>query len=106
MIDLKKREELERVATRGPWFAGRQPCLSSVVVCEVSKSNLVTTYADGGKSHGYQDTNLIAYYRNDAAEVNDWIRAALPYLREAHRESIQRGCEDMMVRRLVEQVKL
>lgn len=111
MIDLKKREELENAATPGPWRYVREEQsigrgLSMIfATIQAGGVNLVrhsTNYA------GHFDADLCAYYRNDAAEVNDWMREAVRLAGASALAASAHGDHDLAkrLRAHIEKVKL
>ena len=113
MIDLKKREELEKAATVGDWNAfdgtvwfvdpdspvsakgiANSHWLSQPIICSSEDEELESPGFDGAVIFSTEydlepsvcDLNLIAHYRNDAAEVNAWIREAVRLMEQEANE--------------------
>lgn len=88
MIDLAKREELEKAATPGPWsvvgypwnesedyvIAGHDDPHIGKFVCDCGGQRDFETEDQRSKPNECNDAHFIAAARNDAAEVNAWIR--------------------------------
>lgn len=77
MIDLKKREELEKAADAGPW--DEEWCRGAVrhIHRNVDTDSFYSGDNEDPQGWGRYDGPMIAHYRNDAAEVNAWIREAV-----------------------------
>lgn len=83
MIDLKKREELEKAAACGPW--DEDWCRGAVrhIDRNVDTDSFYSGDNEDPLGWGRYDGPMIAYYRNDAAEVNAWIREAVRLMERA-----------------------